>query len=42
VAGKVNGPVGHRAKEGLMVDFINQTDLDHLCDKASVIDAIYS
>ncbi len=34
--------LGNRAKEGLMVDFINQTDLDHLGDKDSVIEAFYA
>lgn len=32
---------GNRAKEGLVVDFINQTDLDKIGDKASVIEAFY-
>ena len=31
-----------RAKEGLLVDFINQTDLDQIGDKASVIDAFFT
>lgn len=31
----------NRAKESLLVDFINQTDLDQLGDKASVIDAFF-
>jgi len=33
---------GSRAKEGLLVDFINQTNLDQMGDKASVIDAFFS
>ncbi len=31
----------HRTKESLIVDFINQTDLDNLPDKAGVIEAFY-
>ena len=31
-----------RAKESLLVDFINQTDLDQIDDKASVIDAFFT
>ncbi|MGB4061229.1 MAG: type I restriction endonuclease subunit R, partial [Burkholderiaceae bacterium] len=34
--------LGNRAKEGLLVDFINQTDLDQIGDKASVIDAFFT
>ena len=34
--------LGNRAKEGLLVDFINQTDLDTLGDKASVIEAFFT
>ena len=34
--------LGHPAKESLLVDFINQTDLDKLGDKASVIDAFFT
>lgn len=33
---------GNRAKESLLVDFIKQTDLDQLADKASVIDAFFT
>ena len=32
---------GNRAKETLLVGFINQTDLDQLGDKASLIDAFF-
>lgn len=35
----IRASVGNRAKESLLVDFINQTDLDKLGDKASVIEA---
>ena len=38
----IRASIGSRAKEGLLVDFINQTDLDVLGDKASVIDAFFS
>ena len=31
----------NRAKESLIVDFINQTDLGEIQDKASIIDAFY-
>ena len=32
---------GNRAKEGLVVDFINQTDLENIEDKAGIIDAFF-
>ena len=38
----IRASVGNRAKEGLLVDFINQTDLDQIGDKASVIDAFFT
>lgn len=38
----IRASLGNRAKEGLMVDFINQTDLDNIEDKASVIEAFFS
>jgi type I restriction enzyme R subunit len=34
--------LGNRAKESLLVDFINQTDLDQIDDKASIIDAFFT
>ncbi|MBB6258497.1 type I restriction enzyme R subunit [Xanthomonas arboricola] len=37
----IRGSLGNRAKESLVVDFINQTDLDQIGDKASVIDAFF-
>jgi type I restriction enzyme, R subunit len=37
----IRASLGNRAKEGLLVDFINQTDLDQLRDKASVMDAFF-
>ncbi len=38
----IRASLGNRAKESLLVDFINQTDLDLIDDKASVIDAFFS
>jgi len=38
----IRGSLGNRAKESLIVDFINQTDLDRLDDKASLIDAFFA
>lgn len=38
----IRASVGNRAKEILLVDFINQTNLDRLGNKASVIDAFFS
>ena len=38
----IRASLGHRAKESLLVDFINQTDLDQIDDKASVIDAFFT
>ncbi|MCP5351560.1 MAG: type I restriction endonuclease subunit R, partial [Oceanospirillaceae bacterium] len=37
----IRASLGNRAKESLVVDFINQTDLDEIGDKASVIDAFF-
>ena len=37
----IRSSLGNRAKEDLVVDFINQTDLDQIGDKASVIDAFF-
>lgn len=37
----IRASVGQRAKEGLLVDFIKQTDLDKLGNKASVIEAFF-
>ena len=34
--------LGNRAKESLVVDFINQTNLDEILDKPSILDAFYS
>ena len=38
----IRSSVGNRAKETLVVDFINQTDLDQIQDKASIIDCFFS
>src|SRR5690606_13712104 len=38
----IRASLGNRAKESLLVDFINQTDLDRLGDKASVIEACFT
>ena len=38
----IRASIGNRAKESLLVDFINQTDLDKIGDKASVIDAFFT
>ncbi|HBQ4880533.1 TPA: HsdR family type I site-specific deoxyribonuclease [Escherichia coli] len=37
----IRSSLGNRAKEGLVVDFIQQTNLDDLPDKASIIDAFF-
>jgi type I restriction enzyme R subunit len=37
----IRASLGHRAKESLIVDFINKTDVGRLADKASVIDEFY-
>lgn len=42
VRGVIRASIGNRAKESLIVDFINQTNLDELGDKASVIEAFFA
>lgn len=37
----IRASLGNRAKESLIVDFINQTNLDALDDKAGIIDAFF-
>jgi len=37
----IRSSVGNRAKESLVVDFINQTDLDKIKDKANIIDSFF-
>ncbi|MCP5440532.1 MAG: type I restriction endonuclease subunit R [Chromatiaceae bacterium] len=38
----IRASLGNRAKESLVVDFINQTDLDQIGDKVSVIEAFFT
>ncbi len=38
----IRASLGNRAKESLLVDFINTTDLDGIGDKASVIEAFFT
>ena len=38
----IRSSVGNRAKESLVVDFINRTDLDSFQDKASIIEAFFT
>lgn len=37
----IRSSVGNRAKEGLIVDFVQETDLDPMKDKSSIISAFY-
>ncbi|WP_323835953.1 type I restriction endonuclease subunit R [Photorhabdus africana] len=37
----IRSSLGNRAKESLIVDFINQTNLDEIIDKASIIDEFF-
>lgn len=37
----IRSSTGNRAKESLIVDFMNQTDLDQIQDKASIIDVFF-
>ena len=37
----IRASIGYRAKENLMVDFINETDLNTILDKADLIDSFY-
>ena len=37
----IRASVGNRAKESLVIDFINQTNLDQIGDKANIIDAFF-
>jgi len=37
----IRASLGNRAKESLIIDFINQTDLDTITDKSSIIDAFF-
>lgn len=38
----IRSSLGNRAKENLVVDFINRTDLDQITDKAGVIEAFFA
>ncbi len=38
----IRASIGNRAKESLVVDFINETDLDTIQDKANIIDAFFA
>jgi type I restriction enzyme, R subunit len=38
----IRASIGNRAKEGLIVDFINETDLDIIQDKPSILEAFYT
>lgn len=37
----IRSSIGNRAKESMVVDFINMTDLDEIQDKASIIEAFF-
>lgn len=41
IRGVIRASVGNRAKESLIVDFINATDLDTITDKASIIESFF-
>lgn len=38
----IRSSIGNRAKESLLVDFINQTNLDNFLDKASIIEGFFT
>ena len=38
----IRASIGNRAKEGLIVDFINETDLDTIDDKPTIIAAFFT
>lgn len=38
----IRASIGNRAKEGLIVDFINETDLNEIKEKANIIDAFFA
>ena len=38
----IRASLGNRAKESLLVDFINQTNLDTILDKPGIIDAFFT
>ncbi|RCS26164.1 type I restriction endonuclease subunit R [Polaribacter sp. WD7] len=37
----IRASIGNRAKESLVVDFINETDIDNIKEKATIIDAFF-
>ena len=41
IRGVIRASVGNRAKESLILDFINDTNLDTITDKASIIDSFF-
>lgn len=41
IRGVIRASVGNRAKESLIVDFINDTNLDNVTDKASIIEYFF-
>lgn len=38
----IRSSIGNRAKENLIIDFISQTNIDQITDKASILDAFYT
>lgn len=38
----IRASIGNRAKESLVIDFINETELDTIQDKANIIDAFFA
>lgn len=38
----IRASIGNRAKESLVVDYINETDLDAICDKPGILDSFYN
>lgn len=38
----IRASIGNRGKESLVVDFINETDLDNIQDKANIIDSFFA
>jgi type I restriction enzyme R subunit len=38
----IRSSIGNRAKENLVIEFINQTNLEEISDKASILDAFYT
>ncbi|MDE7378280.1 MAG: type I restriction endonuclease subunit R [Paraprevotella sp.] len=41
IRGVIRASVGNRAKESLIVDFINETNLDAMTDKANIIESFF-